>query len=61
MRKLIYRFNSISLRRRLLLVFVFLIIIPLLLQGFVSLSILSNSVVSRYMSEMDYRFCGFAS
>ena len=56
MRKLIYRFNSISLRRRLLLVFVFLIIIPLLLQGVVSLSILSNSVVSRYMSEMDYRF-----
>jgi len=56
MRTLIYRFNSISLRRRLLLIFVLLIIIPLLLQGFVSLSILSDSVMSRYMSEMDYRF-----
>ena len=56
MKRLIYRFNSISLRNRLMLVFVLLIITPLIFQGLLSLSILSDSVISRYESEMDYRF-----
>lgn len=56
MKNIIYRFNSISLRSRLMLAFILLIIAPLLFQGFVSLSILSKSVIDRYDSEMDYRF-----
>jgi len=56
MRKLVYRLNSISLRTRLMSVFALLIIVPLIIQGFISLSILSGSVLDRYQSEMDYRF-----
>ena len=56
MKKLIYRFNSISLRTRLMLGFALLIIVPLLVQGLISLSILSDSVLDRYQSEMEYRF-----
>ena len=56
MRKLIYRFNSTSLRKRLMLAFAALVVLPLLVQGLLSLSILSSSVLDRYQSEMDYRF-----
>ncbi len=56
MKKLLYRINSTSLRNRLMLVFALFIIVPLIVQGFVSLSILSDSVLDRYQSEMDYRF-----
>jgi len=56
MKKLVYRLNSISLRTRLMSVFALLIIVPLIIQGFISLSILSDSVLDRYQSEMDYRF-----
>ena len=56
MKKLAYRLNSIILRTRLMSVFVLLIIVPLIIQGLISLSILSDSVLDRYQSEMDYRF-----
>lgn len=56
MKKLLYRLNSTSLRNRLMLVFALFIIVPLIVQGFVSLSILSDSVLDRYQSEMDFRF-----
>lgn len=56
MKKLCYRFNSISLRVRMMFVYVLLIIVPLIVQGVISLSILSDSVLERYQIEMDYRF-----
>jgi len=56
MKKLLYRLNSTSLRNRLMIVFALFIIVPLIVQGFISLSILSDSVLDRYKSEMDYRF-----
>ena len=55
-RGIIYRFNSMGLRKRLILAFATLIILPLLVQGLISLSILSDSVLDRYCDEMDYRF-----
>ena len=39
-----------------MLVFALFVIVPLIVQGFISLSILSDSVLDRYQSEMDYRF-----
>lgn len=56
MKKLLYKLNSTSIRNRLMLVFALFVIIPLILHGFISLSILSDSVLDRYQSEMDYRF-----
>ena len=56
MRGIIYRFNSMGLRKRLILAFATLIILPLLAQGVISLSILSKSVLDRYRNEVNYRF-----